>query len=322
VDRALAARLLAEITANPDDDGPRLVYGDALSEAGDPRGELILRQLAGQATEELLSRHENAWTTELRGLGVEKVEWRRGFVEGVTLELDAFLQGGDALFRAAPVLRVKLTGCGRQELPRLLTSPLLGRVRGLDLGENALDAAAVAALVEAPHARELRELLLANNDILDAGARAIARSRLKKLERLELAGNLIEDEGAEALADSATLYALCDLGVAGNSITPRGVRALATPADYRLAALDLGHNAVALAGAMALAQAPASSKLRRLGLASAQIGPAAALALSLSPQLAGLEALGLAGNPLGAEGLANLRASPFLSRRLLDVIAP
>jgi len=185
-------------------------------------------------------------------------------------------------------------------------------VRALDLGENALDASAVAALVEATHARELRELLLANNDILGSGARAIARAPLRRLERLELAGNLVEDEGAEAIADSATLISLRTLGVAGNALTPRGVRALANPNDFRLAALDLGHNAVALGGAVALAQAPASGKRRRLGLQSAQIGPAAALALALSPQLAGLEALALDGNPLGAEGLANLRASPFL----------
>src|SRR5262245_21186781 len=36
------AALLDEIRAGPDDDGPRLVFADALSERGDPWGELIV----------------------------------------------------------------------------------------------------------------------------------------------------------------------------------------------------------------------------------------------------------------------------------------
>src|SRR5678816_3251988 len=36
------AALLAEIRARPDDDGPRLVFADALSARGDPWGELIV----------------------------------------------------------------------------------------------------------------------------------------------------------------------------------------------------------------------------------------------------------------------------------------
>src|ERR1043165_3448158 len=40
------AELLALVYAAPDDDGPRLVYADALLERGDPRGELIALQIA------------------------------------------------------------------------------------------------------------------------------------------------------------------------------------------------------------------------------------------------------------------------------------
>lgn len=38
------AQLLAAIAASPDDDAPRLVYADALSAAGDVRGEFIALQ--------------------------------------------------------------------------------------------------------------------------------------------------------------------------------------------------------------------------------------------------------------------------------------
>jgi uncharacterized protein (TIGR02996 family) len=63
--------LLAAIHADPDDDEPRRVYADLLLERGDPRGELIVLQLAraaGDATEAqvqreraLLNRHARAW---------------------------------------------------------------------------------------------------------------------------------------------------------------------------------------------------------------------------------------------------------------------
>ena len=71
--------LLAEVIADPRSIAPRLVYADALIEAGDPRGELIQVQCALEPLDlddparpalearaaDLLAEHEPAWS---RGL--------------------------------------------------------------------------------------------------------------------------------------------------------------------------------------------------------------------------------------------------------------
>jgi len=53
--------LLSAVYANPDDDGPRLVFADLLSERGDERGEFISLQVhraAGRGTHEMLTREQ------------------------------------------------------------------------------------------------------------------------------------------------------------------------------------------------------------------------------------------------------------------------
>jgi uncharacterized protein (TIGR02996 family) len=86
--------LLAEIYANPEDDAPRIVYADLLTEQGDPRGELITLQLARAASgddqpsereQELLKKHGKAWLGRLApviswGKGYAYSQFRRGFL--------------------------------------------------------------------------------------------------------------------------------------------------------------------------------------------------------------------------------------------------
>jgi uncharacterized protein (TIGR02996 family) len=76
--------LLDAIAAAPDDDGPRLVYADRLIADGDPRGELIALQCAGEDASELLEKHGNRWLAEL-GLREGEGTWQRGFVESVSI---------------------------------------------------------------------------------------------------------------------------------------------------------------------------------------------------------------------------------------------
>jgi uncharacterized protein (TIGR02996 family) len=85
--------LEARILANPDDDELFAVYGDWLSEQGDPRGELVAiqRSLAAREDAELRTReaklladHGKTWLGELAGLDPKKdfaVTWRSGFVD-------------------------------------------------------------------------------------------------------------------------------------------------------------------------------------------------------------------------------------------------
>lgn len=83
--------LLAAVAADPDDDGPRIVYADWLQQAGDPRGELIALQCAldrGRTPElaareqALLDRHQTEWLARA-GLGPREGRFHRGFIERV-----------------------------------------------------------------------------------------------------------------------------------------------------------------------------------------------------------------------------------------------
>jgi uncharacterized protein (TIGR02996 family) len=84
------AELLAAVYADPADDAARAVYADALQQKGDPRGEFIALQLAGDPdslarADRIRKRHQPAWLGEL-GAAVHKtfIGWRRGFLANVT----------------------------------------------------------------------------------------------------------------------------------------------------------------------------------------------------------------------------------------------
>jgi uncharacterized protein (TIGR02996 family) len=83
VDEAIAG-LLAQVYANPEDDQVRHVLADALTAVGDPRGELILAQLAPDADHErramrLVQAHGITWLGGLRGF-VVPLGYERGFL--------------------------------------------------------------------------------------------------------------------------------------------------------------------------------------------------------------------------------------------------
>src|SRR5262249_21010707 len=126
---------LAQILDNPDDDITRLAYADWLMEQGDPasaaRGEFIQVQIQlyrrteglGNPTDwidaarvpqlkareqELLGTHLITWASPVAGL-VDAYQFRRGFIEQITCESGKFLRNAEALFRAAPVQRARLT---------------------------------------------------------------------------------------------------------------------------------------------------------------------------------------------------------------------
>src|SRR5947208_8065654 len=100
------AAFLRLILADPDADGPRLVYADWLDEHGDPaRAEFIRLQcrMAGLSSSDplfpdlfareshLLDEHEDGWLGELRH---SLVRWTfdRGFLEEITLSLPTYLR--------------------------------------------------------------------------------------------------------------------------------------------------------------------------------------------------------------------------------------
>jgi len=94
---ARTSKLLDAVYANSDDDGPRLVLADHLSEVGDPRGELIALQCqtapltAKQQARvrHLVDEYGKAWFDELGDAAIMKdgLAFERGFVAKVRVRL-------------------------------------------------------------------------------------------------------------------------------------------------------------------------------------------------------------------------------------------
>jgi uncharacterized protein (TIGR02996 family) len=94
------SELEARVLANPDDVDAYLVYGDWLTERGDPRGELVvvqtrLEQQPGNAqlaerAKQILADHRAAWLGALADLGTDDFacEWRRGFMHSARIGPD------------------------------------------------------------------------------------------------------------------------------------------------------------------------------------------------------------------------------------------
>lgn len=159
---------LTAIVASPDDDTLRLVAADFLEENGDPnRAAFIRTQIALARLEasglahtpeagalrkqELtffgpLSSSPRSWAAEdcpefvrgtrtqsgflaLRAEGVERLTWRRGFVEWVTCPTAEWLRHGAAIRKRNPVRRVILSECAG--VTRDTWTAGLGALRGL-----------------------------------------------------------------------------------------------------------------------------------------------------------------------------------------------
>jgi uncharacterized protein (TIGR02996 family) len=313
---------LDAILAEPDNDVPRLIFADWLEEHGDQRSEFIRvqcqlarlreddpRRPALEAREqELLGAYQGEWLGPLAG-GSMRLRFRRGFVDEVTLRLEAFLHRAEELVAAAPVARIELTaGLGQESggrfaveghLRKLAHRPELARVTGLYLNFTALTADGVHALLASPHLGRLRTLDLRHNALGDDGAVILSASpALCELTTLNLAGNLIGSGGFQALVTSPHLAELRSLDVSANSIDDRGLFALLdSPHLPRLSALLLKRNAITDHGAEALSAWPGLAHVHSVDLSDNFIGDAGVRALAAAPALPTRAYIGLAGNP-------------------------
>jgi uncharacterized protein (TIGR02996 family) len=173
--------LVAAITAAPDDDAPRMVYADWLSERGDALGELIALQcrLANNATEpdvvarehELRASLAPRWLAPLQAILPGGYELRRGFVERAELFVthEVLAARLDELLARAPLLRsIGLPGIAAHPMP-----PAIARLDALalhELGANGTDETTFEVLTS-PHLARLRRLEVTNGRL---GARAVA----------------------------------------------------------------------------------------------------------------------------------------------------
>jgi uncharacterized protein (TIGR02996 family) len=353
------AAFLRTIAAAPADDAPRLVYADWLDDRGDPRGTFVRVQCAlatlpaddlrrhdlEEIAHRLLAAHAAEWTRDIAGR-VSGWNFRRGFVEEITLSATAFLEHGGDLFRSGLIQTVRLHDVG-ELAPALARFQALGQVAHLDLCGNRLGDDGIAILARSELVRGLRELDLSFNSLsngglqalLDAGpwprlsllalqgndrvtgrgATAMAHSRsLPVLRTLDLRDNDIDAPGVWALANNKTLTELSELGLAGNPLGDAGARVLAQSSLLprqlaRTGTLDLRHTAVGPAGVQALVVGEHLRAAVGLWLDGNHIGDPGLVALSIA-DLPALRELHLAGNGITDEGLAALAGAPVLNR--------
>jgi uncharacterized protein (TIGR02996 family) len=125
--------LLKAIIAHPAEDTPRLVYADWLQEQGqEVRAEFIRVQIdieayppldigggetipsPKQAAVDLRRRIKELWDQVGGfgvpvGIGTSQVTWRRGFVESLEVTWDSWRDHAEAITKAHPIEKVKLT---------------------------------------------------------------------------------------------------------------------------------------------------------------------------------------------------------------------
>lgn len=144
--------LLDAIYASPDDDAPRQVFADALTERGDPRGEFITLQLArarGEATPAQFMRERDLFADPSR-----HNEW--GYPLG---------ESGRCVFaRGFP--ETLLPRRGRRD--ELLHQPAMRLLRGIDFLFAELPVALAKAILLQPSAARLESVAGLSQDLLES----------------------------------------------------------------------------------------------------------------------------------------------------------
>jgi hypothetical protein len=182
-------RLFAEVLAAPHDLAPRRAYADAVRANEPERAALIDHQLAirdalraGLTPSErdksearaLIRRFGAGWCGPVRQI-VDDVSYWGGFVEEVRVTGTRLAEVAALMRDVAPVRMLTVTKL-RGRLEALLDEPRFAQLVALDVGENGLSDADVAAIAAAPALRGLVVLRIAGN--LDCGypaLRALAR---------------------------------------------------------------------------------------------------------------------------------------------------
>ena len=204
---------LAEVLRDPRSDVPRLRFAAVVASVDPVRAELIRAQLGvarqrrcGQRDEaQALQRHDlladgvrlRRWYAGVDALvesrrscmTIAQLQFGRGFVEGVCLTAQQFVERAAAILRIAPIIDVGITTLGDASAA-LFASPHLAQVRSLCLyGTGATDAD-VRRLAASPHLARLAYLDLGYCKITDAGVEALcASTSLAGLRYVRLSDN-------------------------------------------------------------------------------------------------------------------------------------
>lgn len=323
--------LLGAVLAAPEDDAPRLVYADWLTERGDPRGEFIqLQCLLGRslygargyplrdgsgvqtiATIEqitkretaLLKKHQKEWIAPIRSI-VRTWTWKRGFVHSVVADAEKFFAGLDALFTTTPLFGADLTGFKKNGFAAFRSADRLASLRSLKVGQQRISAKE-APFLHSPHLQNLVDLDLWGNPLGDEGAKIVADARLTNLRSLMMTHTGVGAEGVVALANAEFFPRLeslhFDVGYDPEQKRTYGAKGVIAIAERgaSLRVLSMTNTAMGDEAAIAIARSPALQNLRELYIGGAALTERGAAALAESPHLGKIEVLRGIGGYLG-----------------------
>uniref|UniRef100_A0A2K5R4S5 NLR family CARD domain containing 3 n=2 Tax=Cebus imitator TaxID=2715852 RepID=A0A2K5R4S5_CEBIM len=172
----------------------------------------------------------------------------------------------------------------------------------------------------------IQEISLAENQISNKGAKALARSLLvnRSLTSLDLRSNSIGPQGAKGLADALKINrTLTSLNLQGNTIRDDGARSMAEAfaSNRTLSVLHLQKNGIGPTGAQWMADALKQNKsLKELMLSSNSIGDGGAKALAEALKVnQGLESLDLQSNSISDTGVTALMGALCTNQALLSL---
>jgi uncharacterized protein (TIGR02996 family) len=214
---------LDAVLSRPEDDKPRLVYADWLTEAGDARGEFIQLQCTlgdglysrgkhqryvptgpfitlVKAERRLLKAHQPKWLAPFRK-PIRTWDWTRGFVSGVVADAAAFVAGGETIFRHTPLTDLSLTALTPALFRVLSEQETCLKLNSLTVNSQRI-VGEVAKEFKSPHWANLRTLGLGANELGRAGLVHVCESKsLSQLTDLDLHnGELTDDEIEELCA--------------------------------------------------------------------------------------------------------------------------
>ncbi|XP_003790878.1 NLR family CARD domain-containing protein 3 [Otolemur garnettii] len=172
----------------------------------------------------------------------------------------------------------------------------------------------------------IQKISLAENQISNKGAKALARSLLvnRSLTTLDLRSNSIGPQGAKALADALKInHTLISLSLQSNTIRDDGARSMAEAlaSNRTLSVLHLQKNTIGPMGAQRMADALKQNKnLKELMLSSNSIGDGGTKALAEAMKVnQSLESLDLQSNSISDVGVAALMGALCTNQTLLSL---
>jgi uncharacterized protein (TIGR02996 family) len=251
------------------------------------------RWASTEREEALLTASRERWLASVPEAARRHLTFERGFPGRAECEVHEFITWGADVWRAAPITAAHLAdtdsftgeyrepGAKEADMRTLAEMPALANVRVLVMGETAtLRVEDVRVLLGSRRLTRLEDLALTDTPAGDELGTLLVGARLPALRTLNVEANGIGDAGAAALARSRLLGRLTSLCLGNGNIGDDGAEALAGSRHAAgLESLHLYCNQIGDRGALALAASPHLGGLKALSLMSNEIGEDARTAL-------------------------------------------